>query len=303
MAEVTLSTSSHRLLEVSCDLCGANDAKPLMQKRGVVVDRLFNIVGCRRCGHVYVNPRLDDAAIAALYDEEYYQGRGFDRTIQYAKKLDDAQVVKTYADEVRTLKEALGSLEGRTAIDIGCGAGGFVRAMRAAGADAVGFDTSEQARLLCERDGVPLTAHSIDELYAQGKTYDIVTAMEVIEHTLSPTEFLRSIKTLIKPGGLLLVGTGNWNLIRLVPGTPYVMPEGHIQYFTPVTLADFFHKAGLQTIGTFNFLWAPWREGGKHFAPVSEPLIRLAGSIAARVTPSYGPFPLAIHPIAQARTP
>lgn len=263
-----------------------------MQKRGVVVDHLFNVVGCRRCGHVYINPRLDDGAIEALYDDEYYEGRGFDRTVRYADPIGDDALLEHYDNEVRTLREAAGSLQGCTALDIGCGAGGLVRAMRLAGADAAGFDTSASSLRLCESNGTPLAARSLDELYAQGKTYDLVSAMEVIEHTLSPTEFLTRVKTLVKPGGVLLIGTGNWNLVRRIPGTPYIMPEGHIQYFTPVTLRAFFRKAGLETTGSFNYLWIGWRVLKKRIGPSAAPFTRFAGAITSRVAPGYGPFPV-----------
>jgi SAM-dependent methyltransferase len=281
-----------RLVTVPCDLCGANDSKLLMEKQGVVFDHVFRIVGCRRCGHVYVNPRLDDETIEALYDEAYYSGHGFDRTIDYSRCLDGALLAQTYRDERRTLEEAVDSLEGRSLLDIGCGAGNFVRAMRLAGADAVGFDTSEHARRLCSAYGAPLIATSLDELRKQDRKYDIVTAIEVIEHTTSPSEFLAAIQLYVKPGGVLLIGTGNWSLVRLFPGTPYIMPEGHIQYFTPVTLRALFDKIGLGASESFNFMWAGWRMIGGRLGSFGAGASRIAGRVTARIAPRYGPFPI-----------
>jgi SAM-dependent methyltransferase len=286
-----------RLVTVSCDLCGANDPKLLMQKRGVVFDYIFQIVGCRRCGHVYVNPRLDDAAIDALYDEAYFEGRGFDRNTRYAALLEGTELLEHYHDEILTLKEAIGKLAGRSALDIGCGSGGLVRAMRIEGAEAFGYDASEHSRRLSREYGAPLAADSIDELVAQGRKYDIVTAMEVIEHTLSPTAFLRTIGGLVKPGGILFIETGNWNLVRLLRGTPYVMPEGHIHYLTPVTLRAFFRKVGIDVTGTCNFTWAGWRKAGKRLTPaIGVTATRLVGGLASRISPQVGPFPVGTIP-------
>ncbi|MGB6985170.1 MAG: class I SAM-dependent methyltransferase [Candidatus Aquilonibacter sp.] len=268
-----------------------------MLKKAVVYDHVFRVVGCRRCGHIYVNPRLDDDAIEALYDEAYYDGRGFDRNTRYADLIEGPGLIEHFSDEILTLEEVAGTLAGRTILDIGCGSGGLVRALRSKGAEAFGFDTSERSRELAREYGTPLAEDSIDRLHAQGRRYDIVAAMEVIEHTLSPTAFLQSLRTLVRPGGVLFIETGNWNLVRLVPNTPYVMPEGHIHYLTPVTLNAFFRKVGLDITGTCNFTWAGWRRAGKHLGPqVGLPVTRLVGAVISRVAPQFGPFPVGLVP-------
>jgi 2-polyprenyl-3-methyl-5-hydroxy-6-metoxy-1,4-benzoquinol methylase/ribosomal protein S27E len=286
-----------QLIEVACDLCGSRERRTLVTKPGVVYDHVFRIVRCASCGHVYVSPRLSDDLIDGLYDDEYYAGRGFDRTVRYSDFLEGAELQGHYRNEILTLREAAGSLQGRTVLDIGCGSGSLVRALRAVGASAFGFDASPAARTLCERYNAPLAAATMDELYGSGRQYDIVTAMEVIEHTLSPLSFLRAISGLVRPGGILLIGTGNWNLVRLEPKTPYLMPEGHIHYLTPVTLGKYFRKAGLQTTGTFNFMWIGWRLVSSRFGRIGPSVARATGAFASRISPGIGPFPVAQLPL------
>ena len=285
-----------QLMIVSCDLCGSSENDTIMSKAGVVYDHVFNIVRCRQCGHVFVNPRLSDETINALYDEEYYQGRGFDHTIDYAEHLEGDALQERFRDEILTLREAAGSLRDMSILDIGCGSGGMVRALRAHGADAVGFDTSTSAQRLCKQYATPMVATTLEELYGSHRRYDIVTAVEVIEHTFSPLAFLESVSRLVRPGGILFIGTGNWNLVRLDPGTPYVMPEGHIHYLTPVTLGEYFRKAGLQTTGTFNFMWAGWRKLAAHLGVIGPATARATAAVVARLSPGVGPFPVARRP-------
>ena len=58
---------------VTCNLCGLDHTQFLLKKRdkfGMVQDE-FNVVGCRRCGLAYVNPRPDQEEIGKFYPEIY----------------------------------------------------------------------------------------------------------------------------------------------------------------------------------------------------------------------------------------
>jgi hypothetical protein len=101
------------------------------------------------------------------------------------------------------------------------------------------------------------------------------------------------VARLLAPGGVLYVTTGNWNLVRLRPGTPYVMPEGHIYYFTPVTLRRYFSAAGLEPYDVFNRTWI----GARCLAPLlGSTLARGVATTASGLAPGYGQFPLARLP-------
>ena len=265
-----------------------------MRKRGALYDRVFSIVRCRRCGLVYVNPRLNDSAIGNLYDEAYYQGRGFDRTVDYT--MDDSrslgEIRLLNSRFVETVRDALGGLTGRAILDVGCGMGGFVRALCAEGAAAVGTDDSAIALEGCRANGTPLANGNIDALARHGMTFDAVTAIEVIEHTLSPRAFLESVLRLVRPGGILYLSTGNWNIVKHVRGRPYIMPEGHLYYFTPVTLRRYFDALGLGVAKALNRTWAGYRLVPR----IGEVVAPACAAMIDRIAPGYGPFPIARRP-------
>ena len=72
-----------KLEHVTCNLCGSDEYSVRYIKDG------YNIVQCNKCDLVYINPRLTQEAINQLYDENYFLGEGFDKSIQYQKEFDE----------------------------------------------------------------------------------------------------------------------------------------------------------------------------------------------------------------------
>ena len=76
----------------------------------------------------------------------------------------------------------------------------------------------------------------------------MVTAIEVIEHVIEPVELLRELRRLLRPGGLLLLTTGNAEPYRKnLARWRYVVPEIHVSFFEPETLALALEKAGFRS--------------------------------------------------------
>jgi SAM-dependent methyltransferase len=110
------------------------------------------------------------------------------------------------------------------------------------GCDIIGFEegwAADQARSF----GIPVIRES--ELAEHYGTCDVVTAIEVIEHVEEPVEVLQRIRRLLKPGGVLFLTTGNAQPQRgKVVDWAYAIPEIHISFFEPGTLAKAMQKAG-----------------------------------------------------------
>ena len=83
------------------------------------------------------------------------------------------------------------------------------------GAEVVGLDPSETnievARLHAERSGLAIDyrATTAEALVESGERFDVVLAMEVVEHVADVRAFLAAAAELLKPGGLLFVATIN----------------------------------------------------------------------------------------------
>jgi SAM-dependent methyltransferase len=282
-----------------CDLCGSNDYRTVMEKAGKLIKRPFTIVQCRRCSHVWVSPRVPDALIPALYDAEYFAGRGFDTTVSYELESQTGYRSKPIVTQIiDTVRQAFPQNPHPRVLDIGCGLGDLVLGMRDRDIESYGTDLSEFAQKVLSERKVPTLDDFSDAPERYRDSFDLVTCIEVIEHTTSPKEFIAFTSQFVKPGGYIFVLTGNWFVQRLVPGTPYIMPEGHIHYFTPRTLARLFRSAGLIPVQvSHNFAWPVNRS-----LPASTPqwLRRALQSVVQNLTPELGPLPIARRPVPDA---
>lgn len=105
------------------------------------------------------------------------------------------------------------ALAGLSLLDVGCGAGLFCEPMARLGADVTGIDpaaeTIEAARAhaLAGQLTIDYRAGSIDALLAETRRFDVVTALEVVEHTSDPDGFVDAAAASVADGGLLILST------------------------------------------------------------------------------------------------
>jgi len=106
-------------------------------------------------------------------------------------------------------------LEGLSLLDIGCGGGLLCEPTTRLGAAVTGIDAAERniatARLHAERQGLAIDYReaTAEALAAEGRQFDIVLALEIVEHVSDVDLFLQSCGRLAKPGGLVFLSTLN----------------------------------------------------------------------------------------------
>jgi 2-polyprenyl-3-methyl-5-hydroxy-6-metoxy-1,4-benzoquinol methylase len=231
-----------------CDLCGSHDQKFLLAKKGELTGADFSVVKCG-CGFIFLNPRLDENDIRALYDEKYYHGKGFDPHVDYCAEINsgrDETKISHPEDTIVALKELVAPPA--SLLDFGCGLGDLIVNAAKHGYRCEGYEVSDFGRKFAEKNGV--TIYNTLENIPAGN-YDIVTAIEVLEHCHSPRRALEAIVRSLKPGGWFYYTTENFDGWR--PNADdrrdgYITPEGHIHFFSTPVINRYFKEVGLTSV-------------------------------------------------------
>jgi 2-polyprenyl-6-hydroxyphenyl methylase/3-demethylubiquinone-9 3-methyltransferase len=159
----------------------------------------------------------------------------------------------------------LDALAGLRILDIGCGGGILCEPLARLGASVVGADPST-ANIAAAR------LHSAEALADAGERFDVVLAMEVVEHVADVPLFVKRCAEMVKPGGLMVAATLNRTLKSFalaIVGAEYVLgwlPRGTHQwdkFVTPNELEIALEKAGLQVVNEsgviYNLLADRWQ--------------------------------------------
>jgi 2-polyprenyl-6-hydroxyphenyl methylase / 3-demethylubiquinone-9 3-methyltransferase len=168
--------------------------------------------------------------------------------------------------------------EGLRILDIGCGGGILCEPLARLGADMVGADPAaaniEAARLHATQSGLAIDYRltTAEALADAGERFDVVLAMEVVEHVADVALFVKRCAEMVKPGGLMIAATLNRTLKSFalaIVGAEYVLgwlPRGTHQwdkFVTPNELEIALERGGLRVTGEtgviYNLLADRWQ--------------------------------------------
>jgi len=162
-------------------------------------------------------------------------------------------------------------LAGKRALDVGCGAGLLTEPLARLGAEVTGIDAAPEsiavARAHAEGQGLTIDyrAGELSGLAAEGRRFDLVTSMEVIEHVADPAAFVTALASVLAPGGLLLLSTPNRTplsrlaMITIGEGLGRIPKGTHDwnRFLTPDELEGMLSATGLKVIDRKGLSFSP----------------------------------------------
>jgi 2-polyprenyl-3-methyl-5-hydroxy-6-metoxy-1,4-benzoquinol methylase len=157
---------------------------------------------------------------------------------------------KSFLDQIAKL---LGKPPGEIRLlDVGCSSGAFLNTAIQLGFRAEGVEPAPEAAATAQAAGLNVRQGLLQEAgYAEGQ-FDAITLFEVIEHLQQPLELLQECRRILRPGGILLIGTGNaasWSMAAMGARWEYLhiaKHGGHVSFFSPESLASLGQRAGFE---------------------------------------------------------
>jgi len=161
-------------------------------------------------------------------------------------------------------------LTGKTALDVGCGAGLLAEPLARLGAKVTGIDATPEvigiAREHANAMGFDIDYRVGDVQQLDGQ-FDLITCMEVIEHVADPAEFVRALAAQLAPDGLLIMSTPNatgWSklmMITIAEGLGRIPKGTHDfdKFIAPERLQVMLADAGLKCLDVEGIAFSPTR--------------------------------------------
>lgn len=143
--------------------------------------------------------------------------------------------------------------EGRRLLDVGCATGFFMEAAAEEGFDVRGVEFSTVAISLARPDiRDRILRGDVNALRGQGADkFDVVTAFDIIEHVQSPASFLKDIREILQPGGVLAISSPDTgHFLRYLMGSkwPMLQPMQHTVLFSRRSIAELLERCGFRDV-------------------------------------------------------
>ncbi len=223
------------------------------------------VVRCDGCQAIYKAPSDRAKPLAEYYDHSY-------ATSSY---WDTQEATVSAFQEIRNLIVSVLNGDSFSLLDVGCGPGHFLSLMQDTGFTVTGLELNptlaEQAKKRTSSEVLVGDVTSLE--LEQGRRFDVVTLLDVIEHLADPVAATRCCRDLLKPGGHLVVYTPNHSsLIARIASFLYRVSFGkvsgpvteifdslHVVFFDAKSLSLTLKQAGLSIVKTAMLRYDPAR--------------------------------------------
>ncbi len=243
--------NSNYFEKISCNLCGSKDytikykptntdfdPKTIFSASGGVMGTQ-QIVECKNCGLIYVNPRIKQEIIISGYsdaEDELYVSQEKGRIKTFRKSL---KLVEKYSKN-----------KGRI-LDIGAAAGFFLNVAKENSWEAYGIEPSKwMSEWGNKKFNVNILNGVLTDNSFKDEFFDVVTMWDVLEHTPDPMGELEETNRILKRDGILIINYPNIGsrLAKIAGSKWWFILSVHLYHFTHKTMRMYLEKNGFEVL-------------------------------------------------------
>lgn len=242
--------------QIDCILCEGNDLSPLFRPRRSPGP----VVLCRKCGLVFVSPRIhldhivSESQFSNVPPEVRLSSNLEALEYRWEKSL-IAEYLEEYQQKMANSEQLLREIEsfvptGRM-LDFGTGPGLFLSAAKARDWDVYGLEPLIGFAIFARGYfGLDVTNGFLEDDTFPEAHFDVITALQVLEHLIDPVGNLRRLHRCLKPGGLFVVEVPNISSIwvKLLRDRHRHFVEDHLYFYEPATLKLLLERTGFQVV-------------------------------------------------------
>ncbi len=233
------------LKNYSCSSCNNDKTDLLLTKQG------FSIVKCSNCGFVYVNPRIENEQLKAIYQHNYFRNKDYGYlSYSQEKRLR----IKNFERWLNDANKYIVATRPVQALDIGCAAGYCMELMASKGWEVTGLELDDDMCIALKEKGFDVYSSLLQD-YETGRKFSVITLFDVIEHIPEIDEVFRKLNLLLSDDGVVIIVTPDHDSFqRKLLGKRWFQykPIEHIQYFNRKSLKEFAERNGLQIVHQTN---------------------------------------------------
>jgi 2-polyprenyl-3-methyl-5-hydroxy-6-metoxy-1,4-benzoquinol methylase len=223
-----------------CSMCGRPTV--LFATHDGSGEKKYSVCYCEVCQLGKTVPSPDDATLHELHSTQYYrngEGVRFATPLEWLVEGMRRWRIYRLSHVVRT---------GR-ALDIGCGSGRFLRALRHSGWEVAGLELNDDTATAA-RTVHGLAVETALEVFAD-ESFDLITITHVLEHIRDPHQMLVDCVRLLKPGGVIAVAVPNidsWQARLTRGGWFHLDLPRHLWHFSETWLSNSLKELGFERI-------------------------------------------------------
>ena len=225
---------------------------------------------CEKCGNVQQKDYYREDVLIDFYSNYYRKIYGCvgqsPREYFEAKKGGNGQAIYNFVTSV---------CKPQNVLEVGCSAGGTLSVFKDKGCEVLGLDFDDEYLEVARQNGVAVINGSLDKLNEDNK-YDVIILSHVLEHIVSPIDFLKSIRERLQENGVLYIEVPTLNYVY-EGGDEYgdsfygfdllnYWQNAHTIHFSTETLRLLCNQAGFQKIKGTNFNCSCWKLGVEDYS-------------------------------------